>query len=93
MENALQPKIDNYLDLLDKIKAKVQDERTAVSLLSEICKDNRMEQMRKEREQQASEPASRKQIQYLKKLGVDIHEYPKLTKEQASKLIDEVLDE
>jgi len=89
----IETRIENYLNLLGQVKAKIQDERTAVSLLSEVLKDHRMEQMRKEKEQQGDEPASKKQIQYLKKLGVDVSKHAGLTKEQASKLIDDALEE
>ena len=92
METSIQQNIGSYLELLNQIKDKVQDERTALSLLTEICKDRRVVEMRKEREQQNNEPASKKQISYLRDLGVDIRKFSNLTREQASKLIDEALE-
>ena len=71
---------------MNEIKAKVSDEASAVRILGEVAKDVRMEQMREEREVMNGEPATIKQLQYLKSLGVQIA--PGLTKKQASRLID-----
>jgi hypothetical protein len=45
-----------------------------------------MEQIREEREGMNGEPATMKQLQYLKTLGMQVS--PGLTKRQASRLID-----
>ena len=75
------------MKLLDDIKARVSDERTAVVILQEVNKDVRMAQIREEREIAADEPATEKQKGFLKKLGVDLP--AKMTKREASALIDE----
>ena len=86
MKTNIQTKVDNYLEILNEIKAKVSDEGSAVRILSEVAKDVRMEQIREERESMNGEPATTKQLQYLKTLGVQVN--PGLTKRQASRLID-----
>ena len=85
MKASIQAKVDHYLELLEQLKGKVSDEGSAVRILSEIAKDERMDQMREERELMNGEPATGRQLQYLKTLGIQIA--PGLTKKQASKLI------
>ncbi len=93
MEGETNQKVEEYLKLLGYIKNRVEDERTAVAILTELNKDRRMDLMRQERQQRNGKPASKKQLAYLKKLGVDIGEYSNLTKAQASELIDQALEE
>jgi hypothetical protein len=93
MEDITTNQIETYLCLWNQIKARVQDEKVAVSLLSEICKDRRMQQMKRERTQHIPEPASKNQIRYLRRLGIDVRNLTNLTRTEASKLIDEALAE
>lgn len=86
MKANIQTKVESYLEILNEIKAKVSDEASAVRILGEVAKDVRMEQMREEREGMNGEPATAKQLQYLKTLGVQVA--PGVTKKQASRLID-----
>jgi len=89
MEKTIQEKLDGYVKLLGDIRSKVGDERTAVSLLQEMGKDQRMDRMSEEREMRNSQPATEKQKKFMDKLGIS---YPKkLTKQEASVLIDEEL--
>ena len=89
MEKTIQEKLDGYVKLLGDIRSKVGDERTAVSLLQEIGKDQRMDRMSEEREMRNSQPATAKQKKFMDKLGIS---YPKnVTKQEASVLIDEEL--
>lgn len=83
----LNRNVEHYLKLLDDIKSRVNDERTAVVILQEVNKDARMAQIREEREIAVDEPATEKQRGFLKKLGVDLP--TRLTKREASALIDE----
>ncbi len=89
-----QSKLDEYLRLLEQIKQKTSDERTAVSLLQELSKDRRAAEIHEERETKNSDtndgqPATEKQKQYMKKLGI---KFPAtVTKEEASMLLDEEL--
>jgi len=86
MKASIQAKVDQYLELLQQLKSKVSDEGAAVRILNEVAKDVRMEQIREEREGMNGEPATMKQLQYLKTLGMQVS--PGLTKRQASRLID-----
>ena len=81
---------EKYIALFDEIKKRVGDERIAQTILSEVNKDRRMSVMKEEREEKNGEPATAKQLQYLKNLGVETT--PGLTKKQASILIDNALD-
>jgi hypothetical protein len=94
MQFDTQSKLDEYMRLLDQIKQKTSDERTAVALLQEVSKDRRAAEMRQEREtnnndSQDSQPATEKQKQFMKKLGIV---FPAtVTKQKASMLLDEEL--
>lgn len=89
MAKNIQEKLDGYLQLFDGIRARVDDERTALALLQEISKDRRMEEIQKEHENQRQKPATEKQKRFMEKLGI---KYPKnVTKQEASVLIDEEL--
>ena len=92
MKFDMQSKLDEYLRLLEQIKQKTTDERTAVALLQEISKDRRSAEIREERETknddaQDVQPATEKQKQFMKKLGI---KFPAtVTKQEASLMIDE----
>ena len=87
MNPNIQGKLEKYLELFQEIRGKVDDERTALTLLQEVSKDRRMEQIKEEREMKNGEPATTRQLQFMKKLGIEIP--PGVTKKQASMLIDE----
>ena len=92
MQFDMESKLEEYLQLLEQIKQKTTDERTAVSLLQEVSKDRRSAEIREERETKNndtkdSQPATEKQKQFMKKLGI---KFPAtVTKQGASMLIDE----
>jgi len=89
MEFNVQSKTDEYLKLLEQIKQKTTDERTAVSILQEISKDRRSVEIREERQAKNAEPATAKQKQFMKKLSIQFPE--NVTKHEASVLIDDEL--
>ena len=89
MEPNTQAKLDKYLELFEEIKGKVNDEIVARTIMTEISKDRRMEQIREERGMKNGEPATTRQLQFMKKLGLEIP--PGITKQQASTLLDEEL--
>jgi len=89
MDQNMQAKLDAYLELFQELKQKTSDERTALTLLQEVSKDKRMEQIRNEREANNNNPATEKQRQFMKRLGIDFPE--NTTKQEASALIDEEL--
>jgi len=90
MNQNIQAKLDNYLELFQELKQKTGgDDGTALRLLQELAKDRRTEEIREERENKNSEPATDKQKKFMKKLGID---FPgTVTKQEASMLIDEEL--
>jgi len=85
MKAHMQGKLEEYFELLDEVKGKVQDDVTAGRIVSEIAKDMRMEQIREERENKA-QPATAKQLQFMKNLKIEIPDG--VTKAEASRLID-----
>lgn len=89
MDENMQTKLDNYLELFDEIRKKTTDSREALALLTEVSKDRRMEEIREEKKAGNSRPATDKQKGFMNKLGI---KYPKnVTKQEASVLIDEEL--
>lgn len=89
MKFDMQSKLGEYLKLLEQIKQKTQDERTAVALLQEVSKDRRSAEIREERGVEQSQPATEKQKNFMKKLGIKFPDT--VTKQEASTLIDEEL--
>ena len=83
MENTLQ----DYVSLLQELKANTNDEGTAILLLQEIAKDRRTEQMTARG--QITQEATPKQLAFLEKLNVEYD--AELSKSEASQLIDEAL--
>lgn len=89
MDIQIQKSLQEYLELLAVIKEKIGNENTAVALLAEVSKDRRMVEIRQERDNPVREPATEKQLSFMKKLGMKC---PKnLTKQEASALLDEEL--
>ena len=87
VEGNMTAKAEKYLNLYQELRKKTGDDRAAQSILAEVAKDLRMDEMREERQLRNAEPATAKQLQYLKKLGIEVK--PGLTKKEASGLIDE----
>jgi len=84
-------KAEKYLEAFEEIKNRTNgDEILARTVLQEAAKDRRMDEMREERRERNGEAATTKQLEYLKRLGVDYP--PGITKKQASVLIDNALD-
>ena len=76
---------------MDKLRTRTGDENSAVALIREIAKDRRTEEIKKERQRFNGEPATDRQKEKLKKLGVKYS--GNLTKQTASNLISEALAE
>jgi hypothetical protein len=89
----MQDTLKQYLELYEKARVKVSDDSIAMGLVEQVGKDLRVQAMRRDSagEQNAGETqfATDKQIGFLKKLGVSVNSSERLTKAQASKLIDE----
>jgi len=89
MDEDIKEKVEGYLWLLEQIKQSVEESSVAIALLSEIRKDQRMEEIKEEREARNNEPATPKQRKFMDDLGI---KYPKnVTKKEASALIDDEL--
>lgn len=89
MDENTREKVDGYLELFQEIKEKAGSETVAFSLLQEVAKDRRMEEMREQKEAKNNQPATKKQKKFMDDLGI---QYPKtVTKKEASALIDEEL--
>jgi hypothetical protein len=84
---------NDYLRLFKGIYEKIDDtfdkERLAIAIMQEITKDSRMALIEKERKEGKQEPATVKQIGYLKILGVSVNK--KITKKKAGRLIEMAL--
>ena len=81
---------NGYVELYEELKAKVGSEDVALAIVEQVGKDNRVERMRSSVVQNGTngeQPATEKQIAYLKVLNVEVSEG--LTKSQASELIDQ----
>jgi hypothetical protein len=89
MDESTKEKVDDYLEVFNEIKKKTDDSKVAIGLLSEICKDRRMQEIKEQKEANNNEPATEKQKRFMKNLGID---FPKsVTKKEATMLIDEEL--
>ena len=86
MKIDIQPKIEEYVRLLDQIKEKFGEGDDSLTILQEIRKDIRTSYIRQQKGHYYQFPATEKQIAYLKALGMAIHEG--LTSNQASTLIE-----
>lgn len=90
MDQSIITKTERIFETYEEIKKRVGDDRIALTVLQEACKDKRMDQMREEREQKNGDPATVKQINLIKKLKPEMF-YSGLTKKEASNLIDELM--
>lgn len=86
MDEYFEEAVQKYTVSFKKIMDEVKDEHVARTILAEAAKDHRMAVIREERRNGGEEKATPQQINYLKKLGVQV---PKsLAKAKASKMID-----
>jgi hypothetical protein len=87
MEVDIRSKVKKYIELLETIKEQTGDDAVAAAVFHEVMKDIRSENSSSPKKVYNSDsPATDKQIEYLKKLGVQIPEH--VTRQQASDLID-----
>ena len=87
MDESTKEKVADYLEVFNEIKKKTDDSTVAIALLSEICKDRRMQEIKEQKEANNNEPATSKQKRFMDDLGI---KYPKtVSKKEASMLIEE----
>lgn len=89
MDTETQQRIGGYLALFGAIAEKIDNDAVAIAILQEVSKDRRSQQMQGERSEKDNRPATAKQKDYLRKLGIAFPE--NLSKAEASALIDEGL--
>ena len=90
MDSETQERVDHYIELLDVISEKTQEESTAVAILQEMSKDRRAKQIRHERENRNSNGATGKQKRLMRQLGLDFPE--DVTRKEASVMLTEELN-
>ena len=79
-----------FQELCTLLEGSLDREKAAIAMMQEIAKDKRTELMKQEREkrqEKEEEPATIKQIGFLKILGVSFD--GKITKKKARELIDQ----
>lgn len=74
-----------FKGILGKIEGVADKEGLAVAIMQEVAKDKRAEEIRAERQKARQEPATARQLSYLKVLGVEPTN--ELIKQEASRLI------
>jgi hypothetical protein len=89
MDNETQQRMDGYLALFAALSEKIDNDAVAIAILQELSKDRRSQQMQGERTEKDGKPATAKQKDYLRKLGIKFPE--NISKVEASALIDEGL--
>jgi hypothetical protein len=89
MENNMNERVEDYVKLINELRERVGDDITARVILSEISRDRRTDEIRSEQEAKNGQPATEKQVAFLKDLGVSVRKG--ITKREASELIDEAL--
>lgn len=87
-----------YISLFEALVNKIQNNGKfnpdravliALGILQEMSKDRRVEEMKKDREKAKQEPATPRQIAYLKVLGMRAEEG--LSKQNAAKMIEQAV--
>jgi hypothetical protein len=89
MDGETQQRMEDYLALFAAISEKIDNDPVAIAIMQEVSKDRRSQLMQGERTEKEGRPATAKQKDYLRKLGIKFPE--NLTKAEASALIDEGL--
>ena len=79
-----------YFALYNQIRDTVGDQNVALAILQEVAKDIRASQIRQEKQQRANGSASERQKAHLRRLGVEFSQG--ITREEASRLIDEAVE-
>ena len=94
-DEKMMGKVEKYLALYKEIKSKTGDDRIAETILTEVAKDTRMDIMKEEREQRNGngQPATEKQLAYLRNLGITITPEIRSDKLRASQAIDRAIEE
>lgn len=84
MAYELDPVIEKYIEIYDKIRERTGHDGLALVIFQQVIRDMRKKENTNTAD--SSGPATEKQINYLKRLGVLVPE--NLTKQRASKFIE-----
>ena len=87
-EDNVEAIVQKYLDIYARVKDKVSHEHIE-AVLAEIGKEIRMKEYKQDDVAEFDEPATKKQINFLKRHGVEIP--AKLTKNAASEMIENIM--
>ena len=82
--------IEYYVQLYVSVREQVSSDEVALGVFAEVCKGLRMQVIQAERSGANGSQATEKQMNFLKKLGVTT--WVGLTKQDATRLIDEALE-
>jgi len=89
MDSDTKKRLNKYIELFEEISKKIENENVAVTLLTEISKDRRAEQMRNERQTKDNDAVTFKQKKCMQSLGIDFPD--NITRKEASVLITPIL--
>ena len=84
MKTEMMKSVNQYVELYDTIQEKAPSEEVAIAILREVGKDKRSKIFAEAR---GDEPATEKQKNYLKDLGVEFDD--SITKKEASDKIEQ----
>lgn len=80
--------IKQYNEVVEKLNG-AGDKQTAIAIIQEVNKDRRMQEMKRDKEKSDNEPATKKQVEFAKKLKIELPEG--ITKAEISEKINEAL--
>lgn len=90
MEFNVQDRVEEYVEILDQIRPKVESEEAAVAILHEACKDRRSEFLKKDERKPRSNLATEKQKRLMDDRGI---RYPNdVSCKEASRLINQYFE-
>jgi len=90
MDTATYARVEEYLEVYERIKQVIQSDEVGAAIIEQIGKDTRCAWLMNGRSNgngNGDEPATEKQLGFLKKLKVELP--ANLSKREASRLIDE----
>ena len=82
-------RLEMYLDVAQKAKARISDPEVVASVVQEMGKDVRCDRVQRQQDPSTS-PMTEKQRRFIQELGSDASD---LTRREASRLIDQLLEE
>ena len=96
MDTATNARVDDYLEVYERVNTVVKSAEVTAAIIEQIGKDTRCEWLMHDRSNgngnghsngNGDEPATEKQLGFLKRLNVEVQEG--ISKQEASRLIDQ----